>query len=126
MLALARVLACRPKVVIADEPSLGLAPLLIDAVFDSLARARDEGVTIVLIEQFVHRALTFADRCVILQRGRLTWSGSAAEAKAEVVARYLGADVAAVVGEEDAVADLVTPVPNGDRPVREPPHQMPE
>jgi branched-chain amino acid transport system ATP-binding protein len=116
MLALARVLACRPKVVIADEPSLGLAPLLIDAVFDSLARARDEGVTIVLIEQFVHRALTFADRCVILQRGRLTWSGPAAEAKAEVVARYLGADVAAVVGEEDAVADLVTPDADGDRP----------
>jgi branched-chain amino acid transport system ATP-binding protein len=116
MLALARILACRPKVVIADEPSLGLAPLLIDAVFDSLARARDEGVTIVLIEQFIHRALTFADRCVILQRGRLTWSGPAAEAKAEVVARYLGADVAAVVGEEDAVADLVTPDADGDRP----------
>jgi branched-chain amino acid transport system ATP-binding protein len=99
-------------VVIADEPSLGLAPLLIDAVFDSLARARDEGVTIVLIEQFIHRALTFADRCVILQRGRLTWSGPSAEAKAEVVARYLGADVAAVVGEEDVVADLV--MPDGD------------
>jgi branched-chain amino acid transport system ATP-binding protein len=73
MLALARVLACQPKVVIADEPSLGLAPLLIDVVFESLARARDEGVTIVLIEQFIHRALTFADRCVILQRGRLMW-----------------------------------------------------
>ena len=116
MLALARVLACRPKVVIADEPSLGLAPLLIDVVFESLAKAREEGVTIVLIEQFIHRALTFADRCLILQRGRLTWSGPAADAKAEVVARYLGADVAAVVGEAEAVADLMTPAINPDQP----------
>jgi branched-chain amino acid transport system ATP-binding protein len=88
---------------------------LIDVVFESLARAREEGATIVLIEQFIHRALTFADRCLILQRGRLTWSGSAADAKAEVVARYLGADVAAVVGEADTVAELVTPVANQDR-----------
>jgi len=115
MLALARVLACRPKVVIADEPSLGLAPLLIDVVFESLAKAREEGVTIVLIEQFIHRALTFADRCLILQRGRLTWSGPAADAKAEVVARYLGADVAAVVGEAEAVADLMTPPVNPEQ-----------
>jgi branched-chain amino acid transport system ATP-binding protein len=117
MLALARVLACRPRVVIADEPSLGLAPLLIDLVFDSLARARDAGMTIILIEQFVHRALAFADRCVILQRGRLTWSGSAGDAKDEVLARYLGAEAAAVAVEAVVAADLLEPTPNGARPL---------
>ncbi|HSS11574.1 MAG TPA: ABC transporter ATP-binding protein [Acidimicrobiales bacterium] len=116
MLALARVLACRPKVVIADEPSLGVAPLLIDLVFDSLERARAAGMTILLIEQFVHRALAFADRCVILQRGRLSWSGAAAEAKDEVLTRYLGAEAAAVAVEAVVEADLLEPTPNGDRP----------
>jgi branched-chain amino acid transport system ATP-binding protein len=90
MLALARALAVTPKLVIADEMSLGLAPLMTESVFESLERARTEGITIVLIEQFVHRALAMADSCVILTRGQVGWSGSAAEAGQEVLERYLG------------------------------------
>jgi branched-chain amino acid transport system ATP-binding protein len=90
MLALARALAVTPKLVVADEMSLGLAPKATEAVFESLAHARRSGVTIVLIEQFIHRALALADDCVILTRGRVAWSGRAAEARQEVLDRYLG------------------------------------
>jgi branched-chain amino acid transport system ATP-binding protein len=90
MLALARALAVTPKLIIADEMSLGLAPLVTETVFEGLEEARKTGVTVVLIEQFVHRALALADRCVILTRGRVGWSGPAADAHQEVIDRYLG------------------------------------
>ncbi len=90
MLALARALAVSPKLVIADELSLGLAPLITEAVFQSLEEARRSGITIVLSEQFVHRALSMADSCVILSRGQVGWSGPASEAGQEVLNRYLG------------------------------------
>ena len=90
MLALARALAVTPKLIIADEMSLGLAPLVTEDVFNGLDEARRSGITIVLIEQFVHRALGLADRCVILTRGRVGWSGPASEAHQEVIDRYLG------------------------------------
>lgn len=92
MLALARVLVTGPKVIIADEMSLGLAPLVVDDVFASIGRARQAGVAVVLIEQFVHRALALADRSVIFSRGTVSWAGPAAEAGAEVLERYLGAE----------------------------------
>jgi branched-chain amino acid transport system ATP-binding protein len=90
MLALARALAVSPKLVIADEMSLGLAPLVAESVFEGLEDARRSGITIVLSEQFIHRALAMADRCVILTRGRVGWSGAASEAGQEVIDRYLG------------------------------------
>jgi branched-chain amino acid transport system ATP-binding protein len=90
MLALARALAVSPKLVIADEMSLGLAPLIAESVFEGLEEARRSGITIVLSEQFVHRALAMADTCVILMRGRVGWSGPASEAGQEVIDRYLG------------------------------------
>jgi branched-chain amino acid transport system ATP-binding protein len=90
MLALARALAVTPKLVIADELSLGLAPFITESVFESLEQARRSGITVVLSEQFVHRALAMADDCVILSRGRVGWSGPAAEAGQEVLDRYLG------------------------------------
>ena len=86
-------LAVKPKVLIADEMSLGLAPLVVDAVFDGLDQARKSGITVVLIEQFIHRALAMADQCVILQRGVVSWSGEASAAGAEVLDRYLGESV---------------------------------
>ena len=91
MLALGRVLAVPPKLIIADEMSLGLAPIVTESVFQSLDAARQQGITIVLIEQFVHRALSLADRCVILGRGAVTWSGAATDAGPEVLESYLGA-----------------------------------
>ena len=95
MLALARALAVEPKLVIADEMSLGLAPLVVDAVFEGLEKARQAGVTVILIEQFIHRALAMADSCVILSRGHVAWSGAAADAGAEVLDSYLGQAAAA-------------------------------
>jgi branched-chain amino acid transport system ATP-binding protein len=97
MLALARALAVDPQLIIADELSLGLAPRMVDQVFESVSRARSQGATIVLIEQFIHRALELADRCVILSRGCIGWSGPASDAGPEVLERYLG----------DAPADTV-------------------
>jgi branched-chain amino acid transport system ATP-binding protein len=90
MLALARALAVTPKLIIADEMSLGLAPMVAEEVFQGLDEARKSGITVVLIEQFVHRALALADHCIILTRGRVGWSGPASEAHQEVIDRYLG------------------------------------
>ena len=90
MLSLARALATSPKLVVADEMSLGLAPKMVDLVFEGLGRARDAGVTVVMIEQYVHRALGFADECLVLQRGELAWRGPAAAAGTEVLSHYLG------------------------------------
>jgi branched-chain amino acid transport system ATP-binding protein len=90
MLGLARALAVSPRVVIADEMSLGLAPLVVDQVFERVEAVRRAGVTVLLIEQFVHRALAVADRCVIMSRGAVGWSGIPGEAVQEVLDRYLG------------------------------------
>jgi ABC-type branched-subunit amino acid transport system ATPase component len=90
MLSLARALATSPQLLVADELSLGLAPKLVDLVFDSLEQARRAGVTIVLIEQYVHRALAFADDCLILQRGTVAWHGPSGAAAAELLGGYLG------------------------------------
>ena len=97
MLSLARVLAAAPKLLIADEMSLGLAPKMVDLVFESLRRARDEGVTVLLIEQFVERALGFADDAVILRHGLVGWHGHAQDAGDELIAEYLGGETASTV-----------------------------
>ena len=90
MLSLARALITSPKLLIADELSLGLAPILVDLLFEGLTRALNEGITVVIIEQYVHRALGFADDCLVLQRGEVTWHGPAKAARGEVLQRYLG------------------------------------
>jgi ABC-type branched-subunit amino acid transport system ATPase component len=90
MLTLARALVTSPKLLIADELSLGLAPMLVDLVFDALARAKEEGVTVIIIEQYVQRALAFADECLVLQRGAVVWSGRAKSARGELLRHYLG------------------------------------
>ena len=95
MLSLARALMVSPKLVIADEMSLGLAPKLVDVVFESLERARSAGVSVLMIEQFASRALAFADQCLILQRGRVAWFGPAKNAGDELLRRYLGEATAA-------------------------------
>jgi len=97
MLSLARVLAAPPKLLIADEMSLGLAPLMVDLVFESLRKARDEGVTVLLIEQFVERALGFADEAVILRHGLVGWRGHSSEAGDELLAEYLGGETASTL-----------------------------
>ena len=91
MLSLVRALATSPRLVIADEMSLGLAPMLVDLVFEGLDRARQMGVTVIMIEQYVHRALAFADDCLMLQRGTVAWAGPADAAGNELLTNYLGA-----------------------------------
>jgi branched-chain amino acid transport system ATP-binding protein len=75
-LAIARALLSRPRLLLLDEPSLGLAPVMIDVVFDALAELREEGVTILLVEQNAARAVEFADRAYILRSGRMAHSGT--------------------------------------------------
>ena len=91
MLSLARALATSPKLVIADEMSLGLAPKMVDLGLRRARPGRDAGVTVIMIEQYVHRALGFADDCLVLQRGAVAWQGSAALGpRNEVLRHYLG------------------------------------
>ncbi|OYX11871.1 MAG: hypothetical protein B7Z15_10975 [Rhizobiales bacterium 32-66-8] len=92
MLALARGLMAKPQILLLDEPSLGLAPAIINEVFDVLAELRDEGVTLLLVDQMAALALTVADRAYVLDSGRVVQSGSAAEltGDAALEAAYLG------------------------------------
>jgi branched-chain amino acid transport system ATP-binding protein len=92
MVALGRALITEPKLMLMDEPSLGLAPLLVDEVFRVIAELRDSGVTILLVEQNAGLALEVADRAYVLQTGAIVASGSAAEIaqSSEIEAAYLG------------------------------------
>jgi branched-chain amino acid transport system ATP-binding protein len=90
MLALARVLAAPPRLLVADEMSLGLAPRMVDVVFNGLHAARRQGVTVVLVEQYVDRALAFADDAIVMRHGEVAWAGPAADAHAEAATGYLG------------------------------------
>lgn len=91
MLSLARALAVNPKLIIADELSLGLAPLVIDIVFEALERVRKAGISVIVIEQFVHRALEFCDYAYILRRGTVCWEGEASTGVEGVIHHYFGA-----------------------------------
>ena len=93
MLAIARALMARPRLLLLDEPSLGLAPRLVAEVFEALARLRDEGLTLLLVEQMAQAALGIADRGYVLEQGRIVLGGRADELRSdERVARaYLGA-----------------------------------
>jgi branched-chain amino acid transport system ATP-binding protein len=92
MLAIARALMARPKLLLLDEPSLGLAPMIVTQIFRTLRELRDEGNTIFLIEQNAHRALQLADRGYVLERGRIVLKGSGAELLDDPMVRqtYLG------------------------------------
>jgi branched-chain amino acid transport system ATP-binding protein len=91
MLALARAFAARPLLLLLDEPSLGLAPTVVDAVFAAIRRFIAERITVVLVEQYVERALEVADDVVVLDHGEVAWAGPAADADVDTLAaRYLG------------------------------------
>ncbi|MBA2325724.1 MAG: ABC transporter ATP-binding protein [Actinobacteria bacterium] len=79
MLSLARVLVASPKLLVTDELSLGLAPVVIDEVYRTLATIRDHGVALLIVEQHVRRAMTLADDVVVMAQGRVALSGPASE-----------------------------------------------
>jgi branched-chain amino acid transport system ATP-binding protein len=90
MLSFARVLVVTPKLVIADEVSLGLAPLIVDEVYQGIEVMLELGVSVLLIEQFVRRALSFASYCYIMRRGEVMWQGLTGGAATEAIGLYLG------------------------------------
>ena len=92
MLAIARALLARPRLLLLDEPSLGLGPLIVKRVFDTLADLKRQGVTMLLVEQNALRALRLADRAYVMELGRIAMHGSGSELlRDDGVARtYLG------------------------------------
>jgi len=90
-LAIARALMSRPRMLLLDEPSLGLAPIFVDRIFELIQELRAEGVTVLLVEQNVHRALEIADRAYVLSVGSVVASGSTDQlVEGELERSYLG------------------------------------
>jgi len=94
MLATARAMMARPRLLLLDEPSMGLAPVLVDSVFDTVQRISKEGVTILLVEQNAHMALQIADRGYVLQSGEIVLSDTAKNLQQNPIVQktYLGID----------------------------------
>jgi branched-chain amino acid transport system ATP-binding protein len=92
MLAIGRALMSRPRLLLLDEPSLGLAPLMVERIFATIAELKRQGRTILLVEQNVHQALDVADRAYVVETGRITLDGEAAVLRQDpkVEQSYLG------------------------------------
>jgi branched-chain amino acid transport system ATP-binding protein len=92
MLAVAMALLSRPRLLVLDEPSLGLAPLVVDQLYETVARLKRDGLTILLVEQQVFLALELADRAYVLETGRIRQEGTgrALLADPHVQETYLG------------------------------------
>lgn len=92
MLAIAMAMMARPRLLMLDEPSLGLAPIIVERVFAEIQRLREEGTTVLLVEQLAQAALAIADRGFVLQLGKVIAEGSAADLRKDdtIRAAYLG------------------------------------
>jgi branched-chain amino acid transport system ATP-binding protein len=92
MLAIGRGLMARPRLLMLDEPSLGLAPLVVDRIFDAIRAINAESIPVLLVEQNVQRSLALADRAFVLEQGRVTLAGPGRTllAREEVIRAYLG------------------------------------
>jgi branched-chain amino acid transport system ATP-binding protein len=92
MLAIARALMAKPRLLLLDEPSLGLAPMLVNRIFAVISRLKETGVTILLVEQNARKALEIADRAYVMETGRVIIEGSARDlaANPEIEKAYLG------------------------------------
>ena len=90
-LVIARALMTRPEIIMLDEPSLGLGPIVVDTVYSILHTLRDQGITLLIVEQSTHRALENADRVYVLRRGQIELQGKSSELSDEEVERaYFG------------------------------------
>ncbi|HVB28113.1 MAG TPA: ABC transporter ATP-binding protein [Mycobacteriales bacterium] len=107
MLAVGRALISRPRIVLIDEPSAGLAPTIVEELLESLLRIRGEGLTLLLVEQNIRFGLRLSDSVCLLQRGRIVYRGGTAELDEDQLASYLGvgrllsADLAAGLGRPE-------------------------
>ena len=92
MLAMSRALMAHPKLLLLDEPSMGLSPLYVNNIFDMIRRIRDDGTTVLLVEQNANKALSISDRAYVLEIGNITRTGTGAELLADDAIRraYLG------------------------------------
>jgi len=92
MLAIGRALMARPKVMLLDEPSMGLAPVIVQEVFSTIRRLKEAGITLLLVEQFAKSALEVADYAYVMEHGRIAISGTSADLykNERVLAAYLG------------------------------------
>lgn len=103
MLTLARALARRPTLLLADELSMGLAPLIVQTLLEAVREAADNGVGVLLVEQHVRQALKIADRVLVMQRGRVVYRGSSDEALRDIdsiQASYLAGEVSSSATSE--------------------------
>lgn len=92
MLAIGRALMAKPKVILLDEPSMGLAPVIVQEVFNTIRRLKEAGVTLLLVEQFAKSALEVADYAYVMEHGKVAIEGTSAELNQNqrVLAAYLG------------------------------------
>ena len=92
MLAMGRALMAKPELLLLDEPSMGLAPIFVDEIFNIIQRINKDGTTILLVEQNAMKALSIADRAYVLETGAITKSGNAADLISDpaVKVAYLG------------------------------------
>ena len=97
MLALGKALMSRPRLLMLDEPSMGLAPLLVTEVFNLIGRLREQGISILLVEQNARKALELADRGYVLVRGEIALEGPAADlaTRDDLLHAYLGREPSA-------------------------------
>jgi len=94
MLALLRAFNTNPKIVVVDEASLGLSPVVVDQVFEALSQIVARGASLLIVEQYVTRVLEMADSAYVMSRGQVVFSGTAAELReVDVFERYLGIEV---------------------------------
>ena len=92
MLAIGRGLIARPRLLLLDEPSLGLAPIIVGEVFDTIRHIRDEGITVILVEQNAKKSLSICDYAYVLENGRMVKSGPGRQMldDPDIAAAYLG------------------------------------
>jgi branched-chain amino acid transport system ATP-binding protein len=112
MLAIGRAMMSKPKVIVMDEPTMGLAPIMVDAVMDTIERISGTGVAILMVEQNVTAAMPVSDYIYVLEQGRVAYAGVPTDAlqNSEIVEAFLGIDIIEdVVKEEEAESGHATP-----------------
>ena len=113
MVAIGRALMAEPRLIIFDELSLGLAPQAIDRIYEAIAEIRGWGVSVILIEQNVYRALALADRAYVIERGRVTFRGSPADLRHQrtLLAAYFGTNMVQDSPTGKGAARIEAPLP---------------